>query len=1705
MSQKESIIFVDSRVEDARGLLQDIMPSIEAFILDPELDGLSQMVAAIGKRDNLSTLHVLSHGAEGMIQLGSLELTDDNIASCTNDLATIGSALGAGGEILLYSCSTAAGARGEALVNAISMHTGANVAATTTPTGNASIGGDWALQYRTGLIKSTPLSVTSYQHLLASSVFGFEGVSQGTMSKVLAQTIGSDTMLITSTDSNMLVDSELNAFGSDVPNATGYVMATGEGGIFTEWRLTLTVAGGKTFDLTSFTLAQIGPDGQNITLTTNKGSETFLASFVGNSWVANVSSATHPEYFQGVSSVIITTADAGGVFEWGFDNIVLSNIIDPNALPTTTVSTAALSADTGTSATDFITKTAAQTISGTLSANLVAGESVQVSLDGGASWSTATSSVGSNSWSFATTLSGTNTFEARVTNGNGSGTVYTHSYTLDTTQPANIFNNLSFSNDTGSSISDFITNNPSQTITATLNTAPAGSDVVYGSLDNGTTWTNITSKLSGTSLAWNGVTLSGSNTLKLKVTDNAGNDGTTLSQAYVVDTTAPTTTFSALALSADTGSGSSDFITKTAAQTISATLSSLPAGSDVVYGSLDNGATWTNITNKLSGTSLAWDGVTLSGSNTLMLKVTDAAGNDSATVSHTYTVDITAPATPATPQLASFSDTGMSSSDHITNNTTPTITGTAESGSTVTLYDTNGTTVLGTAVATGGLYSATVSALSSGSHTITAKATDAAGNVSSASSGTTVVIDTSAPTAVALSATSAITVNATAGTTLASLSATDDSAITYGLVAGNGTNDSANNLFTVTGGALKPVGNLAAGSYNIYVSATDVAGNHSEQAFTFNVSSGPSVGSIVRAGGGSTIVDYAATSLTYTVAFSEAVTGVDTADFALVKTGSADGIISGLSTTDNITYTVTVSGLSGDGTLGLDLNASGTGIQNVSSANITGGYSGQVVTLDHTSPGAPAVLIMTTATDTGASNSDGITNNATPAFTGTAEANSTVTLYDTDGVTALGSGVANGGGSWSITSSPLTNGAHTLTAKSVDAAGNSSTASSALSATIETSAAVTGTPALSAGSDSGMLGDGITDVSTPTVTGTGTNGATVTLYDTDGTTVLGNAVVNSSGTWSITSSALSEGTHSLTTKQVTLAGNTSVASAATSLTIDTTAPVPPGGLTLAAASDSGTLGDGITNVTTPSISGTAEANSKVTLYDSDGTTVLGTTTASGAGAWSVASNTLSLGSHTLTAKQTDLAGNVSVASTALTLSVIAAPAAPAPPSNLIDGVPITTTSVVLPGGATGTLLTVPTVPAGAGTSVGAANVADIPMVTSGSTVLLASQVPIGTGLTSAGGPSQPAGNSSSSLLAAIQAQTKTHDLADQNHLTGNGTQFLGLLSSTVPLLINTIVVQSTASNSTTPLTLIGTSNANQHTALVIDTSAVTNSAIVLQKVDFAAVIGTIAVTGDTAGQILTGDASNQTFIIASNNGTLIAGADTTVASRVYAGAGNDVLQYGLTTNPSTVNASNASLLVNSSTAGSLSAATSVLLNGGTGSDTAVFSKAQSAYTIDQRDGYVLVTDKADATQRITVTNTENLKFSDSLVSVDSRTELTTLAGFYQTAFGRQADINGFDFWGAQQAKGVSLGSIAVSMLGSNEATARGFALNGDKSHDITVLYRAVFGRNPEASGLAYWQAQMNQGQSIVDVANGFMAATEISEHKLAVTGWDMSF
>src|SRR5678815_102724 len=88
-----------------------------------------------------------------------------------------------------------------------------------------------------------------------------------------------------------------------------------------------------------------------------------------------------------------------------------------------------------------------------------------------------------------------------------------------------------------------------------------------------------------------------------------------------------------------------------------------------------------------------------------------------------------------------------------------------------------------------------------------------------------------------------------------------------------------------------------------------------------------------------------ATSVIFRIVFSEAVTGVDVTDFvAITVSGSLTSGVTGVAAvgTTGDTYDVTVSSITGSGTLRLDLKAANTGITDVAGNAIASGYtSGQ--------------------------------------------------------------------------------------------------------------------------------------------------------------------------------------------------------------------------------------------------------------------------------------------------------------------------------------------------------------------------------------------------------------------------------------------------------------------------------------------------------------------------------------------------------------------------------------------------------------------------------------------------------------------------------------------------------------------------------------------------------------------------------------------
>ncbi|MFA6177638.1 MAG: immunoglobulin-like domain-containing protein, partial [Candidatus Paceibacterota bacterium] len=230
----------------------------------------------------------------------------------------------------------------------------------------------------------------------------------------------------------------------------------------------------------------------------------------------------------------------------------------------------------------------------------------------------------------ASTLSaGTHaTMNAKQTDAAGNVSVASGNLSVDidtTADAASGIPNMTDATDLGSSNSDNITSDTTPDFTISCVT---GSTVtLFDNITNVGTGACASSTVTITASTLTGGTHA---TMNTKQTDPAGNVSVASGNLSIdIDTTAPTQTVSAVDISADTGTSASDFNTATASQTITGTLSGTLAAGETLYGSVNDGGAWTDITSMVSGTAISWTGATLSSSSNIIFKVTDLAGNDS--------------------------------------------------------------------------------------------------------------------------------------------------------------------------------------------------------------------------------------------------------------------------------------------------------------------------------------------------------------------------------------------------------------------------------------------------------------------------------------------------------------------------------------------------------------------------------------------------------------------------------------------------------------------------------------------------------------------------------------------------------------------------------------------------------------------------------------------------------------------------------------------------------------------------------------------------------------------------------------------------------------------------------------------------------------------------------------------------------------------
>ncbi|WP_157582020.1 Ig-like domain-containing protein, partial [Shewanella woodyi] len=986
----------------------------------------------------------------------------------------------------------------------------------------------------------------------------------------------------------------------------------------------------------------------------------------------------------GTYTVTATVTDVAGNTDSATQNVVIDTKIDQNE-DGHTVAITSITQDTGSSDSDFITNDNTIIFSGTVD---LGDSSTLVVNIAGTDYTTANGLVidAQGNWSIdltGTTLAdGTYTVTATVTDVAGNTDSATQDVIIDTKidqdEDGHTVAITSITQDTGSSDSDFITNDNTLIFSGTVDLGDSSTLVVNIAGTDYTTDNGLVIDAQGNwSIDLTGTTLAdGTYTVTATVTDVAGNTDSA-TQNVVIDTKIDQDedghTVAITSITQDTGSASDDFITNDNTLIFSGTVdlgdsSTLVvniAGTDYTT---DNGLVIDaqgNWSIDLTGTTLA------DGTYTVTATVTDVAGNtDSATQNVVIDTKIDQDEDGHTVAITSITqDTGSSDSDFITNDNTLIFSGTVDLGDSSTLVvnieGTDYTTDNGLVIDAQGNWSIdlTGTTLADGTYTVTATVTDVAGNTDSATQdviidttidqdndGVTVSID-SMTDDTGSSATDFIS-NDTGAVVNGSFDATDGDVT---VVVTDSTGAPVTGIVTVTGNSwvFTPAAALAEGSYTIVATINDVAGNTATDTQVMVID---------------TTIDQDNDGVTVSIDSMTDDTGSSDTDFISNDTGAVingrfdatDGDVTVVvtdSTGAPVTGIVTVTGNSWVFTPAVALaEGSYTIVATITDVAGNTATDTQVMVIDTTidqDNDGVTVSIDSMTDDTGSSDSDFISNDTGAVINGSFDATDgtvTVVVTDSTGAPVAGTVTISGNG-WVFTpAAALAEGSYTIVATITDVAGNTATDTQVMvidttidqdndgvTVSIDSMTDDTGSSATDfISNDTGAVINGSFDATDGDVT--------VVVTDSTGAPVAGTVTVTGNG-WVFTpAAALAEGNYTIIATITDVAGNTATDTQV--MVIDTTIDQDNDGVTVSIDSMTDDTGssdsDFISNDTGAVINGSFDATDgdvTVVVTDSTGAPVAGTVTISGNGWVFTPAAALAEGNYTIVATITDVAGN----------------------------------------------------------------------------------------------------------------------------------------------------------------------------------------------------------------------------------------------------------------------------------------------------------------------------------------------------------------------------------------------------------------------------------------------------------------------------------
>ena len=210
--QTLELVFVDSGVGDLDQMVNDLQSAytsnenrtLELIVLDSQTDGMDQISSTLQNYNDVDSIHIVSHGSDAQVRLGSMTLSLDTLDSYRSAIGSWQDSMSSDADLLFYGCNLAATAEGQELMNQIGAEWDVDVAASDDLTGHSDLGGDWDLEYQSGEIETQAAFSTDLQEnwygVLAVAVDDSSdgGMSSGSSMTLSHSTSGDNRLMLVS-------------------------------------------------------------------------------------------------------------------------------------------------------------------------------------------------------------------------------------------------------------------------------------------------------------------------------------------------------------------------------------------------------------------------------------------------------------------------------------------------------------------------------------------------------------------------------------------------------------------------------------------------------------------------------------------------------------------------------------------------------------------------------------------------------------------------------------------------------------------------------------------------------------------------------------------------------------------------------------------------------------------------------------------------------------------------------------------------------------------------------------------------------------------------------------------------------------------------------------------------------------------------------------------------------------------------------------------------------------------------------------------------------------------------------------------------------------------------------------------------------------------------------------------------------------------